>query len=269
MGKQRSNTYKSEGELEKFVFLTDLHWGYELKGGHKKPLHDIKALNVAMKFIKDYKPDYIILGGDILDCGAISHHNHGKPGATEGLKLRKDAQELRREVLEPLEASGAELVYIEGNHEAWLAQLEEAIPALEGLVDLRSILGLSDKRWTIIPQGDFYKLGKLVFIHGDTVRGGEHHAKWGAYAYEGNVRFGHYHTYQAYTKLSALEGNGHTAIVVPCLCHKRPKYGKGAPNKWMQGFLYGAVEGPQGVFGDSVAIIVNGKSVINGKVYEG
>lgn len=253
--------------MDKFVALFDLHFGYELKGGHKKPIHDEKALKVALKFIKDYKPDHIVLGGDILDCGAISHHNHGKPGATEGLKIRKDAQELRELLIEPLEATGAKLYYIIGNHEDWLRQLEEVIPALEGLIDLRSILGLSD-RWTIIEQGDYIKLGKLVFAHGDTIKGGEHHAKWGAFAYEGNIRFGHFHTYQAYTKLSALEGNGHTAIAVPCLCHKRPKYGKGAPNKWMQGFLYGAFNGPNGSFGDSVAIIVNGRSVIQGKVYE-
>lgn len=253
--------------MERFVALYDLHYGFELKGGHKRPLHDERALSVATQFIRDYKPDHIILGGDILDCGAISHHNHGKPGATEGLKLRKDAEGLKDLLIKPLERTGASLTYIVGNHEDWLTDLEESIPALEGLVDLRSILGLG-KRWNVVPQGEYHKLGKLIFVHGDTIKGGEHHAKWGAFAYEGNVRFGHYHTYQAYTKLSAVEANGHTSIAVPCLCHKLPKYGGGAPNKWMQGFLYGAVNGPAGTFGDSVAIIVNGRSVINGKVYE-
>ena len=53
--------------MEKFVALFDLHWGWERVNGHKKPLHDAKALAVALKFIADYKPDHIILGGDILD----------------------------------------------------------------------------------------------------------------------------------------------------------------------------------------------------------
>ena len=94
------------------------------------------------------------------------------------------------------------------------------------------------------------------------------HSGSSAHAARAGWRFGHFHTYQAYTKLSAIEANGHTSIAVPCLAHKLPKYGGGTPNKWMQGFLYGAVDGPQGAFGDSVAIIVNGRSVINGKVYE-
>ena len=254
--------------MEKFVALFDAHWGFERKNGHKRSLHDEKAISVAMQFIKDYKPDHIILGGDILDCGAISHHNHGKPGAVEGFRLVSDAKELRAAIIEPLERlKPKSLTYIIGNHEDWLTDLEEQIPALEGIIDIRSVLSLGEQ-WTVIPQGGYHRLGKLVFVHGDTIKGGEHHAKWGAFAYEGNVRFGHFHTYQAYTKLSALEGNGHTSIAVPCLCHKLPKYGNGAPNKWMQGFLYGAVNGPAGSFGDSVAIIVNGRAVINSKVYE-
>lgn len=254
--------------MEKFVFLTDLHYGFERRNGHKQPLHDSKALNVAMKFINDYRPAHIVLGGDILDCGSISHHNHGKPGAVEGFKLLADAKELRSALIEPLEALPwkPKLYYIVGNHEDWLNDLSDQIPALEGLVDLRTVLSLG-KRWEVVPNGEHMRLGKIVFMHGDTVKGGEHSAKWGAFAYEGNIRFGHFHTYQAYTKLSALEANGHTSIAVPCLCHKLPKYGGGAPNRWMQGFLYGAVNGPQGSFGDSVAIIVNGKAVINGKVY--
>lgn len=254
--------------MEKFVFLADAHWGYERVGGHKRPLHDPAAVSVAMQFVEDFKPDHIILGGDMLDCGAISHHNDRKPGNTEGLRIFADAKELRKEVIDPLEklVKGRKVYHI-GNHEDWLNDLVTAQPGLEGIVEPETILGL--KKWEVIPQGEASKLGKLVFIHGDQLSSAEHVAKTAVLAYEKNIRFGHHHTFQTYTKTSAVEANGHTGVSVPCLCRKNPKYGEGAPNRWMQGFLWGYVGGPENTFNDYVSVIVNGKSLINGKVYKG
>ena len=252
-----------------FLALFDTHWGYERHNGHKVALHDEKAISVALQFAQDFKPDHLILGGDILDCGAISHHNHGKPGAVEGFRLLGDAKELRDSLITPLESLHPKtLTYIVGNHEDWLTDLVEQIPALEGIVDVRSILKLSNK-WKVVPQGGLHRLGKLVFIHGDQVKGGEHTAKWATQAYEKNVRFGHHHTYQVYTKTSAVEANGHTGIAVPCLRRKGPKYGGGSPNRWMQGFLWGYVDGPEGCFNDYVTVIINGKTIVEGKAYNG
>ena len=254
--------------METFVALYDLHWGFERRNGHKTPLHDAKALGVAMSFIKDFKPHHVILGGDILDCGAISHHNHGKPGATEGLKLLADARDLRQAVIQPLEdLKPRSLTYIVGNHEDWLNDLTEQIPALEGIVDVRSILQLKPT-WKIVPNGEAHRLGKLVFVHGDQIKGGVHMAKWAVEAYQKNVFFGHHHTHQAFTRVSSLEQNGHTGTAVPCLCRKNPKYGGGSPNRWMQGFLFGYINSDR-TFNAYVVIIIDGKAIVNGKAYKG
>ena len=254
---------------EKFVALFDLHWGYERRGGHKVPLHDARALGAALNFVADFKPNHVILGGDMLDCGVVSHHNHGRPGAIEGLKLISDAKELVEEVITPLENTiQGRLIYHVGNHEDWLTDLTDLIPSLEGLIEISNLLDLSDQ-WEVVPQGEASKLGKLTFLHGDQIRGGENVAKSAVVAYERNFRFGHHHTFQAYTKTSAVDMNGHTGISVPCLCKKGPRYGEGAPNKWMQGFLWGYVGGPDGIFNDYVSVIVNGKFIANGKVYKG
>lgn len=254
--------------MEKFVALYDLHWGYERKNGHKTPLHDLKALDVTLQFIKDFKPDHVILGGDILDCGSISHHNHGKPGAVEGFRLMGDAKELREALIDPIEALGAKsLTYITGNHEDWLNDLTAMIPALEGMMNVGTVLDL-DKRWKVIPCGESFKLGKITFVHGDQIKGGIHSAKWATEAWEKNIRFGHHHTFQVHTKTSASDANGHTGIAVPCLCKKNPNYGGGAPNRWAQGFLWGYVNGPQQTFNDYVSVIVNGVTTANGKTYQ-
>lgn len=260
----------STTKLTKFLYAVDLHWGYERVSGHKKPLHDLKAINAMLQFAKDWKPDVVILGGDVVDCGAISHHNHGKPGATEGLKLVSDMAECSAQVIKPLEAlsSVSQLVYIEGNHEAWLKQFTDLHPTLEGIVDLQALLKLD--RWKLVAQGGQFDLGKLTFLHGDTLSGADIVAKNAVVNYERNVRFGHFHTAQTYTKNSPSEyKNAKTGVAVPCLCGKAPQYGKSKPNKWVQGFQFGVV-GEGGNFSDWTQVIVDGKFIgCNGKVYKG
>lgn len=255
--------------MHKFLATYDLHFGFERKNGHKIPLHDTKAWGATLAFARDFKPDTWIIGGDFLDCGVISHHNHGKPGATEGLKLIGDATEGRKFFIDPIEEimGSKEKVYLIGNHEDWLTDLTDKIPALEGLVDLETLLHLG--KWNVVPQGGTYRLGKLTFIHGDTVKGGEHVAKNAVINYERNIRFGHHHSYQTYTKCSAIDlKNAKTGVSVPCLCGKSPKYGEGSPNRWAQGFLYGYI-GDKGYFNDYVVIVVDGQCIVNGKLYKG
>lgn len=256
--------------MEKFVYLTDLHYGYERDGSrHKVALHDSRALSIAMQFIQDFKPDHVVLGGDMLDCGSISHHRRGRVGQLEGLRLLAEAKECREDLIEPLEKLvKGRLVYHIGNHEYWLTDLTDELPALEGIVDIRSLLKLHD-RWEVIEQGKASKLGKLTFVHGDTVGGGQNPALKAVTDYERNIRFGHFHTFQVATKTTPVDANGHTGIAVPCLCKKGHAYGKGAPNKWMQGFLWGYIGGPENIFNDHVTVIVNGKALINGKIYRG
>lgn len=255
--------------MTKFIAAWDMHFGYERRGGHKVALHDIKAINALLKFAADFKPDTFILGGDIMDCGAISHHNHGKPGATEGLRLLGDMQECAAQVIKPIEAlKPKQMVFIKGNHCAWLDQLIEQQPTLEGIIDLEKLLGL--QKWKLIEQGGQFDLGKLTFLHGDTISGGEHVAKAAVINYERSVRFGHYHTHAIYTKNSPIDyKNAKTGMAVGCLCKKAPGYGKGKPNRWQQGFLVGFVQ-PGGTFNDYHVNIIDGQfTAPNGKVYKG
>lgn len=254
--------------LKRFLFATDHHWGYSRKGGHKVPTHDEKAWNTVLDFARDFKPHVFILGGDTIDAGAVSHHNKGKPGRTEGLKLLADTEECYEKVIKPIEALKPErMAILLGNHCQWIADVVDDIPALEGIVDIRKLLHLD--KWEVIEQGEAFNLGKLTFVHGDQLKGGENVAKNAVIAYERSIRFGHHHTYAAYSKTSPLDYKlGKTGIAVPCLCLKDPSYGKGAPNKWLQGFNYGYID-KKGNYNDAVAIILDGKTVIGGKTYRG
>lgn len=254
--------------VKKFIATYDLHFGFQRRNGHKVPIHDIKAWNAAMAFAKDFRPDTWIHGGDLLDLGVVSHWNKTKPGQIEGLRLIADAEEGRKLFIEPVEELvKGDKIYITGNHERFLTDLTDEMPSLEGIIDLNHLLKLN--KWKVIPQGGGYSLGKLYFIHGDQIRGGEHSAKQAVLNFERNIRFGHFHTYAVYTKTSPIDTKlGKTGIALPCLCTKDVNYGQGKPNRWMQGFSYGYVyEG--GAFNDYVVTIIDGKCVVNGKLYKG
>jgi hypothetical protein len=124
--------------------------------------------------------------------------------------------------------------------------------------------------WEVVPLGGAFNLGKLTFIHGDQLSGGEGAAKAGVISYERNLRFGHYHTFQVATKNSPLDyKHAKTGIAVPCLCKKGPSYGKGRPNRWASGFNWGFV-GEKGNFTDYVTVMVDGEFIgPSGKLYKG
>lgn len=255
----------SKKEIRRHVSLWDIHWGYERKQGRLSPVHNSDALSIAFQFIQDFNPHDIIFGGDGPDCACISHWNDRTPRKVEGMRLDKDIEEFRRNVLTPLEARKATRTYLLGNHEDWLDQLADRYPALSGYLAPESCLGLA--KWKVIPQGGKFHLGKLVFKHGDTVGGGEHTAKKAVCDAEKSIRIGHSHTFNTFTKTSDVDlKQKHTGISMPCLCNRGPTYAKSRANKWINGFGFGYTL-PDGSFTDYVVVIVNKRAVIQGKLY--
>jgi hypothetical protein len=240
-----------------------------------------------LEFAKDFKPDVWIEGGDDLDCGPVSHWLKDKKRSTEGLRMRRDIDEYNAQVLQPIDeimgnrelpdwarrkriVKGGRKKKLRGNHEAWIDQLVDREPGLEGLLDLPALLNFESRGWEYFDSGDVVDIGKISFTHGDTIPGGgENFAKAAVMAFGKSVRVGHHHTHQVFTKHSPVDATDvHSGVGVPALCHKAPSYGKKTPNKWALGFNYGYVF-EDGTFNDYVPIISNGRVAINGKVYRG
>lgn len=237
-----------------------------------------------LEFARDFKPDVWIEGGDDLDCGPVSHWLKDKKRSTEGLRMKRDIDDYDRDILTPIDQimgtrklpawahkvmKGKRKKKLTGNHEAWLDQLADQIPGLDGMLDLNNELRLKERGWNLLEQGDFVKLGKITFTHGDTLPGGDHFAKAAVMAVGDSVRVGHHHTYQVYTKHSPVDSlDVKSGVGVPALTHKAPSYAKKSPNKWALGFNYGYVF-EDGTFSDYVPIITNGRLVVNGRVYRG
>lgn len=253
--------------MQKFVALFDLHLGYQIKSGHKSPIHDDKVLKVALDFMNDYKPEVVILGGDMLDCGPVSHHLKGKPWKTEGLRMRDDANELNAKLIDKINQMPwvKKKVFLTGNHEDWLNDLLDQNPGLVGTFDLKTLLHLDG--WEVVDIDGHFNLGKLTFIHGHQLGSQEFVAKKSVVEWERNVRSGHVHTYQVYTKTSPMDVKlAKTGISVPCMCTKRAVFMEGRPNKWVQGFNHGVVF-KDGSYADYISVVTNGRAFINGKIY--
>lgn len=260
--------------LEKFVVLFDIHVGFEKKHVRGQlvtsPTHNSEALGAALSFVNDFRPDHIILGGDQLNFGPVSHWNRSKPQLVEGFRVKEELDLFNTLVLAPLERNhpGARKVWMEGNHDAWLVDYVEESPALEGLMDVASYLELAESGWEYYSQGEIAQIGKCYVLHGDTLGTARGVAERAASRYRRNIRFGHFHHYSSATLVNPLDVvDNHTAIGVPCLSACAPGYLKGAPNNWLNGFLYGYVDSETGDFWDQVVVMTGNKFVAEGRIY--
>ena len=257
--------------MKKYIFTPDKHVGWERQHNKLVPLHDARSIGAMLEFARDFKPDVWIEGGDNLDCGPVSHWLKDKKISLKDLDLSKDISLYQKIVLDPIHSimdrKGTSRYWMKGNHEGWLDEFAELHPGMASLVDVRSLLPLQD--WTLVEQGGYVKLGKLYFIHGDTLTGGSTVAAQAVTRYEHSIRFGHFHTYQVATKYGMLDAKHiKTGIAVPGLCRRNPNYLEGKPNQWMQGFNFGYIH-DDGTFNDYTVVIVNGQFTANGQTYKG
>jgi hypothetical protein len=192
------------------------------------PYHDQKAVDAFLCFARKYKPDVLVVGGDFLDCEAVSRFLKDPRKVASLQKEFDDGRDLLRQ----LRRLASRCIFLEGNHEVRVAKhvLRNA-PALSDLrcLDVRSQLGAEDWEW--VPYPAFAKIGKLVVLHGESYNAGTNAKNLAKYSGH-SVAQGHSHRLsQLYVKdvqgvRSACEW-GCLADLHPHYCHR--------PN-WQHGF---------------------------------
>lgn len=217
----------------KVAALFDSHYPYNIN------------IRPFLNFLKDYQPDIFIFGGDNWSLDCISHWNEqdfrniGFDNVLEA--YRKEREGFRAHVKEIVEACGenCRFVYIHGNHEAWITQFCEKFPQVERQT-IEDIL--KDFRIEFIPQGGMYKIGKLNFAHGDQF-GSQNPAKQAVERCHASVVFGHHHVFKVWPGFSMVsDEEKYLGIQVPCFTGRAPKYGKGMPNAWQNGFFTATIK---------------------------
>jgi hypothetical protein len=256
-----------------FVALYDLHGGYDRiyrQGKYQTQRTDnAQGVRVFLEFIADYQPKAIVLGGDMVNGGCVSHWNKAKRRATEGMRLKSEFDIVNTILMEKLEdvlPNGCRKIWIQGNHERFIDDFFMENPGVEGLFSVDDSLQLTKRGYEFYDHGEIARLGKLSFVHGEKI-GGKYHANKALEMYQRSIRYGHHHTHQEHTSIGAADAKDiHDAKAIPCMANRNPGYAQNQPNRHVHGFLFGDVLN-SGYFSDHVVVMVNNRFILNGKVY--
>lgn len=251
----------------KGIFLSDIHFSDFLQD--KCESIDITPVYA---YIKDFKPDLIILGGDIIDAKGLHGVESFTPTQFKLEWYKRDCALLQifmRRLNEM--APNAKYVYLIGNHEERYDRLINKYPDLfRGKLNLirDGVPKHIQNKMKFIPYGtyeSFYKLGDCVFLHGDIYP--DQHAKKYAQAHSPyKVWYGHLHDIQIYSQQVA--GPQHVARyagTAGCLSKRAPEWKKGMMHKWVNGFADFMVR--DGITTITPHVIENGWFYVGNKIY--
>lgn len=246
--------------VSKFIMLNDIHVP------HNVPLSGI------WDFVRDFKPDYMLLVGDIVNNDPFSHWDREKPAKAKKMPQPKAYFKLCNDIFyNPMrEAVGPEcqVGHWIGNHEYWSNRAIDYMPEGEGYWEVWNNVdpGVVDF-W--VPSKGMANLGHIHFTHGDVIRGGKYHPSQFLQYFHRNVRYGHYHDVGTASHTAPIDmTDRHIARCNGCLEQYNPGFMEGRPHNWQHAFTYGYVK-PDGVFNDYQVIIFDNKFYVNGKQYEG
>lgn len=215
------------------IFISDVHF----------PFQDRASWQLTLDIIKHLQPQLIFLGGDIMDCYAVSQYDR-QPDRK--LTLQQDLDYAHEELSRVRKYAGksADIVYLEGNHETrltrYLSSKAEELSVLEAL-QLPQLLKLDKLKIKWVPNGSRIRIGKLWHLHGNEIAGGGVNIAKSKFDKLGsNVIFGHHHKMQSYIKRN-YEGEVCGAWANGCLSDLQPDYAHFTD--WILGFSlieYGA-----------------------------
>lgn len=216
----------------KAVILPDVHINHN---GYDKVYEPVK------KFIKDFKPEKIILLGDFADCASLSGWDLSKTRKMEGRRHAKEMANIELE-LEYLSEYTDEIVWMAGNHEYRVERYLDTHSELEGMIEYQNCIDLDKYNCKWVPYNQFHKEGKLTMLHGRYAN--KYHANKHSRKISGNLVYCHTHVPQRWCSVKE-NAVPHSVWCLGCLCKKNPDYLKGADGAWLHGFgiLYVAKNG--------------------------
>lgn len=243
----------------KGVFLSDLHMPEHIN------------LDGVIAYIKDFQPNVVILGGDIID-GKDMFCAESLPASGIKMSWFERDNRLLDELLGRIRAvvpAKTKLIFLAGNHENRYCNIEARYPdAFKGRFNFKPTVAkhFSDYKWIDYnTYHSYYRIGDCVFMHGRIYP--ENHAKKYAQVLNpSKVVYGHLHSYQAFTIHNALPSTPpRYAINGGCLTKTSPEWKKGAPNMWLNGFV--SFVSDNGVTVPTVHLIEKGKFNVGATEY--
>lgn len=232
------------------------------------PHHDASSIKAVLECITDNKPDQMVINGDYLDYGCVSHWNQNRRKTLEMARLKNDYI-IGNSLLDEIDSrlpKGCKKNFLKGNHEVWIDDLLEAMPQLQGLIEPEELLKLEERGYKVTPYNDFVQVGKLNITHG--IFAGGNPVKKHLDELKVNILFGHTHTIGMMLSSSIAREVAFSGYNSGCLCNMAPDYMKGRPHGWSHGFAIVHTY-PNGYFEVNLIRIIDGKFIYNNKIYNG
>lgn len=167
--------------MEKTMVIGDLHI----------PHTDYESLEIVKAFAKDYKPDRLVINGDLCDFYTLSvfdKNPHRKMDVQEELDEASNILGDLRKTVGPK----CKIILTEGNHEQRLQRFLWRNPELECLRAVRLPELLNVKKYNIDfvgADGDYWKndnghveVGDAIIMHGDNRLNGGSTSKYSGYS---------------------------------------------------------------------------------------
>lgn len=204
-------------------------WDVHLDARHPLP----QPYKLAKRFVKDTQPDVLVVGGDFADMGCISRYNKDRHLTKERMRYKHDCR-LAADELAELRDCCKEMVFLEGNHEAWIRQYVDKHPELSEFMNMTENFGLDKLQCLVVPENEVCSIGKMNFIHGQFF--GKYHTRKHFDEFKDNIFYGHTHDRQSFHRRIKHNSHEYESASFGCLCHRDPEYWRGKPNNWAWGF---------------------------------
>ncbi len=236
--------------------ISDMHW----------PFHDVKkdkdgkfygSYLTALEHLKQSNIGTLVINGDAMDCYQLSRHE--KLEKHRDFSWELDVARAMLRYLREFFGDKVRIIYREGNHEERFAKyLANQAGALQGVVDLHTLLGLSGLGIEWVGEKRKLSIGKLWVDHGHEWfgSGGVNPARAYRMKANDNILLGHVHRTTFDMVKRPLDGSFFAGWTMGCLCDLNPLY---APrNAWNHGVCTVDLE-KTGEFTINNRIILNGK----------
>ena len=205
------------------------------------PDHDPEAVAVAEAAQREFKPDNVIVGNDMLQATPFSRF--GNHTIQESLAQDFKATELdpANDFMDRVQRYTKTTYFQEGNHDAhierWAANHGQGAVSIFSLISPRINLSKGRKDFVYIRQGENIQLHpKLICTHGwsYSIHCAAVHRRKSPLQ---SVIFNHAHRMQSDTLTYPAMDMPTTAMCAGCLCKRQPMYKHdGNPTGWTHGF---------------------------------
>lgn len=221
---------------------SDIHWSQR----------DERALAIADKAHKHFRPHITVIGGDLLDCGPFSRFPNASMAEVQGCNWVEEELNPANEWLDKVQGRTLKTtIFLEGNHEARVQKVcasgHQALQAMYPLVSPRINLSKDRRNFVYVPwitdgvtvgpdSGKYDLTPNLTVVHG-----------WFTSKYPArkhietsrtqSVIFHHTHRIDSVTVSNPWNKEILTGTGTGCLCKLQPMYNHGGrPSDWAHGF---------------------------------